>query len=126
MTETSVTAGALGQVVRLRKPGLAPSRSTSTGCGLPATVSMNEEHPGVYHLHRAHRAPVGEHRDLHLRTWRQVHGTSMNLIVNCVRSVVERSTYPNYEIVVVADVDTPVDSLEELREHAGDRLRIVP
>src|SRR5262249_55189165 len=36
----------------------------------------------------------------HVRT---VWGIPTTLVVNCVRSVVERSSYPNYEFIVVAD-----------------------
>jgi GT2 family glycosyltransferase len=42
-----------------------------------------------------------------------------------VRSIVDQSTYRNYEIVVVADTDTPAGALAEIEAAAGDRLRIV-
>jgi len=42
-----------------------------------------------------------------------------------VRSIVESSTYDNYEIVVVADASTPTAVLDELKEAGGDRLRLV-
>lgn len=47
------------------------------------------------------------------------------MVTEAVRSVVERSTYSNYEIVVVADTATPVAVLDELGRIAGSRLRIV-
>ena len=47
------------------------------------------------------------------------------LVVNCVRSIVERSTYENYEIVCVVDDGTDPAILQELRELAGERLRLV-
>ncbi len=49
----------------------------------------------------------------------------LNLVENCVRSVVTRSTYDNYEIVVVVDDHTPQAVLGNLRATAGDRLRVV-
>ena len=57
---------------------------------------------------------------------RVVHGMRTNLVVHAVRSIVQRTTYPNYEIVVVADTDTPDATVAELREVAGDRVRVVP
>lgn len=51
-----------------------------------------------------------------------VRGRERVLVTDAVRSVVERSTYPNYEIVLVADASTPEAVLEDLRAIAGDRL----
>ena len=56
---------------------------------------------------------------------RVVHGMRTNLVVHAVRSIVERTTYPNYEIIVVADTDTPDATVSELREVGGDRVRVV-
>ncbi len=47
------------------------------------------------------------------------------LISNCLRSIVEKSTYENYEIVCVFDAETQPAILRDLREIAGDRLRLV-
>ncbi len=52
-------------------------------------------------------------------------GQTRAMVTEAVRSVVERSTYSNYEIVVVADTATPVAVLDELGRIAGSRLRIV-
>lgn len=57
---------------------------------------------------------------------RPIHFVDQPLVVNCVRRLVERTTYPSYEIVVVVDDHTPDAVLEELAEIAGDRLRVVP
>jgi GT2 family glycosyltransferase len=57
---------------------------------------------------------------------RPIHFEVQPLVVNCVRHLVERTTYPNYELVVVADGPTPSAVLEELQLIAGDRLRVVP
>ena len=56
---------------------------------------------------------------------RVVHGMRTNLVVHAVRSIIERTTYPNYEIIVVADTDTPDATVSELREVGGDRVRVV-
>ena len=127
MTETSVAAGDASVKWYAYEAGTRAIQQHLDRVGIPATVSMNEDHPGVYHLHHA----LTEHPSVSIviptrGTWRQVHGASMNLVVNCVRSIVERSTYPNYDIVVVADVDTPLGSIQEMEQLAGDRLKVVP
>lgn len=55
-----------------------------------------------------------------------VFGETRVFAVEAVRSVLEQGGYPNVEIVVVYDLDTPVDVLSELRELAGERLVLVP
>ena len=42
------------------------------------------------------------------------------LVTHCVRSIVETSTYDDYEIVVVADASTPAETIDELRGIAGE------
>ena len=46
-------------------------------------------------------------------------------MVNCVRSVVERSSYENYELICVFDSSTDPNTLRELETIAGERLRLV-
>jgi GT2 family glycosyltransferase len=58
----------------------------------------------------------------HVRT---VWGVPTTLVVNCVRSVMERTAYPNFEFVIVADTSMRTDVRDELHEIGGDRLRIV-
>jgi GT2 family glycosyltransferase len=58
------------------------------------------------------------------RGW--VWGRERVLVVDAVRSVVESSTYPDYEIVLVADTATPESVLADLRDVAGARLIVVP
>jgi len=55
----------------------------------------------------------------------RVWGVERVMVVEAVRSVVGASTWDNLEIVVVADVETPPDVIDELRAIAGDRLRLV-
>lgn len=52
-------------------------------------------------------------------------GQSRVMVVEAVRSVIERSSYENVEIVVVFDTATPGYVLARLREIAGDRLQLV-
>ncbi len=54
-----------------------------------------------------------------------IRGTERSLVVEAVRGIVEHSTYQNIEIVVVADDVTPSKVLDELREIAGPRLKLV-
>lgn len=58
-------------------------------------------------------------------TARPIHFQEQPLVLNCVRRLLERTTYPSFELVVVADDHTPAEVLEDLRELGGDRLRIV-
>jgi GT2 family glycosyltransferase len=54
-----------------------------------------------------------------------VWGGRRTFVVEAVRSLVERSTYPLHEIVVVADASTANGVLDELRELGGEALVIV-
>lgn len=108
----------------------AGARAVQAHCdriGLPATVSVDEHDPGVLHLEPAlERQPLvsiviptgGQVRDVRFEP--------VVLVVHCVRGIVERSTYENYEIVVVHDEGVEEAVLAELRQIAGDRLRLVP
>ena len=95
--------------------------------GFPATVEHDAERPRLLRLRPARTArppvsiiiPTGGHR-------RVVHGQSMNLVANCVGSIVRRSTYPDYEIVCVVDESTDDDARAELVAAGRDRLRVVP
>lgn len=55
----------------------------------------------------------------------EIFGRSRTLVVDAVRSVVERSTYTNIEFVVVADTETPTGVRDELRRIGGTRLHII-
>jgi O-antigen biosynthesis protein len=56
----------------------------------------------------------------------RVWGLTRAFVVDAVRGLVERSTYPNVEFVVVHDDVTPAPVIEALRAAAGDRLVLVP
>jgi O-antigen biosynthesis protein len=94
--------------------------------GLPAKVEQDPADPGVLHLlPKLNRQPLvsiiiptgGQVRDVRFE--------SVVLVVNCVRSIVEHSTYENYEIVCVVDDSVDPDVVAELRAIAGERLRLV-
>ena len=57
---------------------------------------------------------------------REVRYQQVTLVEHCVRSIVETSTYPDYEIVCVVDSSTEPAVLAELHAIAGERLRLVP
>jgi glycosyltransferase involved in cell wall biosynthesis len=54
-----------------------------------------------------------------------VRGKRTCLILEAVRSILDRSTYGNYELVVVMDDVAEQDVVDELVAIAGDRLRLV-
>lgn len=124
--ETSAASG--GEAV---KPYAyeAGRRAVQAHCeriGLPARVERDPDDSGVLHLEPTleRQPPVS----IVIPTGGQIRDVRFEpkvLVVNCVRSIVERSTYDNYEIVVVVgDAVLPV-IIQELRDIAGDRLRLV-
>lgn len=55
-----------------------------------------------------------------------VHGSSRCLVVEAVRSVIERTTYRNFEIIVVIDDVAPQQVADDLVAIAGNRVSFVP
>jgi GT2 family glycosyltransferase len=108
----------------------AGKRAVQAHCdriGLPAEVRRDPEDPGVLHLEpRLREQPLVSIIVPTAGQRREVRFEDVVLVENCVRSVVERSSYENYEIVCVWGEATPPQVLERLRELAGDRLRLVP
>jgi GT2 family glycosyltransferase len=107
----------------------AGSRAIEAHCrriGLPATVERDSGLPGVYHLRpRLEREPTVSIVIPTAGGRREVRYREVVLVAHCVRSIVERSTYGAYEIVVVADEETEPAVLEQLAEIAGDRLKVL-
>lgn len=52
-------------------------------------------------------------------------GIDTCLPTNAIRSIVEQSTYSNYEVVVVHDSDTPERELDSMAQLLGNRLTLV-
>jgi O-antigen biosynthesis protein len=107
----------------------AGARAAQAHCdriGLEARVELDPVDPGILHLEPALKheplvsivIPTGGQR-------REIRFEQVVLVVNCVRSIVERSSYENYEIVCVVDEGFDPAILEQLREIAGERLRLV-
>ena len=93
---------------------------------LPARVERDGADAGVYHL----EPDLGREPAVSIviptgGQTREVRYEDVVLVTHCVRSIVETSTYENYEIVCVADALTDRSVLAELREIAGERLRLV-
>jgi GT2 family glycosyltransferase len=108
----------------------AGTRAVQAHCeriGLPTKVVRDLEHPGVYHLNPEleRRPPVSIVIPTAGQT-REVRFEHVVLVTHCVRSIVETSTYDEYEIVCVVDSSTDRAVLDELRAIAGERLRVIP
>ncbi len=94
--------------------------------GLQARAEQDTGDPGVYHLEpELSSKPLVSIVIPSRGQVREVRYEPVVLVSHCVRSIVERSTYENYEIVCVLDADTPRNVFDELREIGGERLRIV-
>jgi GT2 family glycosyltransferase len=126
MLETSAAGG--GETA---KPWAfeAGKRAVQAHCeriGLQARVERDPVDAGVYHLEPELREqPLVSIVIPSRGQVREVRYEAIVLVNNCVRSIVENSTYENYEIVCVLDEDTPANVPRELREIAGERLRLV-
>lgn len=127
LLDTSTAAGGEAAKPYAYEAGTRALQAHCERIGFPATVERDLDHSGVYHL----RPALVEHPRVSIVIptnggVREVRGEVITLVTHCVRSIVERSTYPDYQIVVVADTTTPVRVTEQLREIAGDRLTVVP
>lgn len=95
--------------------------------GFPADVHHDMSQPGWYRLvPRLTRSPLVS---IIIPTRGQtgvLRGQPVVMVENTIRSVVERSTYQELEIVLVADTDTSPATLATCQELAGDRLTVVP
>lgn len=54
-----------------------------------------------------------------------VWGAERVMVVEAVRSIVDRTSWDNYEIVLVADRSTPAEAIASVSELLGDRLTLV-
>ncbi len=127
MLETSAASGGEAAKPWAFEAGVRAVQAHCERIGLPAAVERDAEDPGVLHLQpRLREEPpvsiviptAGQVRDVRFEP--------VVLVENCVRGIVERSTYKNYEIVCVLSEPVPPEVTERLREIAGDRLRTVP
>ena len=115
--------GSLSSSIELKSTRRALSEHLSmTGGGSVEMVSET----GV---HRTHRTVVGDPLVSIVIPSRgsfgKVRGEERSLVVECVRSILEKSTYLNFELLVVLDTVGDEKSLAMLRSIEDDRVRIV-
>lgn len=93
--------------------------------GLDAEVSEQATR-GFFHLVRRHHdhplvSIVIPSRGSRGRVW----GIERVMVLDAVRSVLERTSWPELEVLVVLDADTPAEVREELVERGGGRVRVI-
>jgi GT2 family glycosyltransferase len=94
--------------------------------GFHAKVELDPKDPGILHLNpRLKEQPLVSIIIPTGGQIREVRYKPVVLVVNCVRSIVERSTYENYEIVCVVNDPIQPAIVQELKDIAGERLRLV-
>lgn len=127
MLETSAAGGGEAAKPYAFEAGKRAVQAHCDRIGLEAEVERDPEDPGVLHLRpRLRSEPLVSIVIPTAGTRRDVRFEEVVLVVNCVRSILADSSYANYEIVVVYGEATPSEVLDELREIAGERLRLVP
>nr|WP_246376750.1 glycosyltransferase [Conyzicola lurida] len=120
--------------------GTPPVGAVSGQAALDATRTVLEEHlaetGGGYvesvhenGAHRTHRSVVGDPLVSIVIPTRgslgEVHGETRCLVIEAVRTIIEKTTYENYELVVVMDSVADPAVTQTLRDIGGDRMRIV-
>jgi len=126
MLETSAAGGGEAAKPWAFEAGKRAIQAHCDRIGLPARAERDEVDAGVYHLQ-----PELKERPLvsivipTCGQVREIRYQPVVLVTHCVRSIVERSSYDNYEIVCVIDDSTPANVPYELEAIAGDRLRLV-
>ena len=107
----------------------AGTRALQAHCdriGFEAEVVADQVFSGVHHLMpRLAEQPLVSIVIPTAGTPREVWSENVVLVTHCVRSIVQKSLYANYEIVVVADPTVSQDVRHELADIAGDALHIV-
>ena len=93
--------------------------------GITADVDFDDTTPCVRVRRRLSRRPLVSVVIPTRGSSAELRGESVPLVVNTVRTMLERSTYQELEFVVVADTPTPPDVRLELTRLAGERLVIV-
>jgi O-antigen biosynthesis protein len=127
MLETSAAGGGEDAKPWAFEAGTRAIQAHCERIGLRATAERDLDHPGVYHLRPAlDEEPLVSIVIPTAGGRREIRYEDSCLVTHCVRSIVADSTYENYEIVVVYDLGTPPAVLDELRDVAGERLRLVP
>jgi O-antigen biosynthesis protein len=107
----------------------AGTRAIQAHCdrtGVPAVAERDTDHPGVYRLQpRLTREPSVSIVIPTAGTTREIRYEQTVLVEHCVASIVEQSTYKNYEIVCVVDESVDATVLQRLTDIGGSRLQLV-
>ena len=126
MLETSAAGGGEEAKPWAFEAGTRAIQAHCERIGIQAEAERDESHPGVYRLQpRLREQPPVSIVIPTAGQSREVRYEDVVLVTHCVRSVVETSTYENYEVVVVVDASVDPATIAELRRIAGDRLRLV-
>lgn len=126
MLETSAAGGGEAAKPWAFEAGTRAIQAHCERIALPARASRDETDAGVYHLEpELSDEPLVSIVIPTAGQVREIRYEPVVLANNCVRSIVENSTYENYEIVCVVDESTPRNVFGELEEIGGDRLRLV-
>lgn len=81
---------------------------------------------GVYRIRRTVAAPPPVTVVIPTRGSRSVvRGTDRVLVVEAVRSLLERTTYPDFDVLVVVDGPTPPEVRRDVTALAPDRVRVI-
>jgi len=92
---------------------------------IDASVEFDAETPAVRVRRRLRRQPKISVIIPTRGSSAELRGATVPLVVNAVRTLVERSSYQNFEIIVVADTPTPAEVRAELLAIGGERILIV-
>jgi GT2 family glycosyltransferase len=126
MLETSAAGGGEAAKPWAYEAGKRAVQAHCDRTGVPARVKRDKAQAGVYHLEpELKNTPLVSIIIPTCGQVREIRYEPMVLVSHCVRSIIEHSTYENYEIVCVVDASTPRDVLDDLRVIAGERLRLV-
>jgi GT2 family glycosyltransferase len=126
MLESSAAGGGVEAKPWAYDAGTRAIKAHCERIGIPAEVVRDEDWPGVYHLEpRLIEKPRVSIVIPTAGTRREVRYEDVVLVEHCVRSIVETSTYEDYEIVVVVDHHADPALAARLEEIAGERLRVV-
>jgi GT2 family glycosyltransferase len=126
MLETSAAGGGEAAKPWAFEAGKRAIQAHCERIGMQARVERDPGDPGVYHLEPELRSePLVSIIVPTCGTVREVRYEPVVLVEHLVRSIVEQSTYDNFEIVCVLDADTPPHVPHALHEIAGDHLQLV-
>lgn len=126
MLETSAAGGGEAAKPYAFEAGKRAIQAQCDRLGIAARAERDAADAGVYHLRPAlPKEPLVSIVIPTAGQVREIRYEPVVLVNHCVRSIVDRSTYGNYEIVCVVDTSADPAVLAELREIAGERLRLV-